>query len=286
MYVGTYTSGASKGIYTFRFNSSTGKASEPGLAAENSNPSFLAVHPNRRFLYAVNENPNGTVSAFSIGERLALLNSVSSRGAGPCHVAIDRTGKWLFVANYNSGSVAVFPIGSDGRLGESVTFVQHSGSSVNRQRQERPHAHEVAVSADNRFVLVPDLGADQVVLYRSMRPRTGRLGHGIPLPERNPIRAANEINAARRFHGSQERGRDRSPSQRQVSLRFEPRSRQHRDVSNRSGQGHSDRHGPCRDAREDTAQLRDRSWGCVPCWRRIRTPARSWFSGSIRRPEV
>jgi 6-phosphogluconolactonase len=81
-------------------------------------------------------------------------------------VAIDHTGKWLFAANYNSGSVAVFPVGSDGKLGEASTVIQHSGSSVDRQRQESPHAHEVVVSADNRFVLVPDLGTDQVVIYR------------------------------------------------------------------------------------------------------------------------
>jgi 6-phosphogluconolactonase len=166
VYVGTYTSGASKGIYAFRFNSSTGKMTEPTLAAENSNPAFLVAHPNGKFLYAANENPNGMVSAFATGGKLMLLNSVSSRGAGPCHVAIDRTGKWLFAANYNSGKVAVFPVGADGKLGDASTVVQHSGSSVNRERQEGPHAHEVVVSADNHFVLVPDLGADRVVIYR------------------------------------------------------------------------------------------------------------------------
>jgi len=168
VYVGTYTNAASKGIYTFRFNSSTGKASEPALAAESSNPAFLALHPNNRFLYAVNENPNGTVSAFSIDPvdgRAALLNSVSSRGSGPCHVALDHTGRWLFAANYNSGSVAVFPVGADGKLGQA-SVVQYSGSSVNRERQGSPHAHEVVVSADNLFVLVADLGTDQVMIYR------------------------------------------------------------------------------------------------------------------------
>ena len=169
VYVGTYTNGASKGIYAFRFNSSTGKASEPALAAESSNPAFLVLHGNRRFLYAANENPNGAVSAFSIDPangRMTLLNSVSSRGSGPCHVALDRTGKWLFVANYNSGSVALFPVAADGKLEEASTVMQHSGSSVHRDRQEGPHAHEVVVSADNRFVLVPDLGTDQVMIYR------------------------------------------------------------------------------------------------------------------------
>ncbi|MBZ5633051.1 MAG: lactonase family protein [Acidobacteriia bacterium] len=166
VYVGTYTSGASKGIYAFRLNSSTGKTTEPILAVESSNPAFLALHPSGRFLYSANENANGMLSAFATGEKLMLLNSVSSRGAGPCHVSLDRTGKWLFAANYNSGSVAVFPVGADGKLGDASTVVQHSGSSVNRERQEGPHAHEVVVSADNQFVLVPDLGADRVVIYR------------------------------------------------------------------------------------------------------------------------
>jgi 6-phosphogluconolactonase len=181
-YVGTYTNGASKGIYAFRFNSSSGKTTEPVLAAESSNPSFLVVHPNGRLLYAANENRDGMVSAFSIqpaGGRLALLNSVSSHGDAPCHVAVDRTGKWLFAANYNSGSVAVFPIGADGKLGEATAVVRHIGSSVNRERQAGPHAHEVVVSADNRFVLVPDLGADHVVIYR-FDVMTGKLTPNTP----------------------------------------------------------------------------------------------------------
>jgi len=170
VYVGTYTNGASKGIYTFRLDSSSGKTTVPGLVVESSNPSFLVVHPNGKFLYAANENQSGMVSAFEAGAKLTLLNSVSSHGDGPCHVAIDRTGKWLFAANYNSGSVAVFPLGSDGRLGEASAVVQHSGSSVNRPRQDGPHAHEVVVSSDNRFVMVPDLGADQVVVYPGAKP--------------------------------------------------------------------------------------------------------------------
>ena len=169
VYVGTYTNGASKGIYAFRFDPSSGKTTEPSLAAESSNPAFLALHPNGQFLYAANENPNGMVSAFSIDRAsgaLTLLNSVSSHGSGPCHVAVDHTGKWLFAANYNSGSVAVFPLGADGKLGEASTVIQYAGSSVNRERQAGPHAHEVALSPDNRFLLVPDLGADRVVIYR------------------------------------------------------------------------------------------------------------------------
>ena len=175
MYVGTYTRGASKGIYAYRFDSSSGKTTPIGLVAETENPSFLAIHPNQRFLYAANEisqyqgQAAGSVSAFAIDPAthgLKALNRVSSRGTGPCHVAVDKTGKWLFVANYGSGSVAAFPIHEDGSLGEASAFFQHTGSSVNKERQSGPHAHVVALSPDNKFVLVADLGLDRVFAYR------------------------------------------------------------------------------------------------------------------------
>ena len=167
-YVGTYTRESSKGIYAVRLDDKTGKLTPLGLAVETSNPSFLAVHPNQRFVYAANENPQGTVSAFAVDAstgHLKLLNSVSTRGAGPCHVALDQTGKFLFAANYNSGSVAVFPVREDGSLGEASKSVQHSGAGANPQRQEGPHAHSVNMAPDNRFVLVADLGLDQVLAY-------------------------------------------------------------------------------------------------------------------------
>ncbi len=168
-YVGTYTRGKSKGIYAWRFNPATGKLTSMGLSAETSNPSFLAVHPNRRFLYAVNENSKGTVSAFAIDSataKLKFLNSASSRGDGPCHLAVDQSGKFLFVANYGSGSVAVLPIHEDGSLGESTSFVQHAGASADKARQQGPHAHCVTQSPDGRFLLVEDLGLDEVLVYR------------------------------------------------------------------------------------------------------------------------
>jgi 6-phosphogluconolactonase len=166
VFVGTYTGSQSKGIYAFHFDSVTGKLTNASLAVESSNPSFLAVHPNGRFLFAANENPNGAVSAFKIeSARLTLKNSVPSRGAGPCHISLDRTGRWLFAANYDSGSAAAFPIREDGSLGEASGFVQHRGSSVDHERQEGPHAHMAVASPDNRFVLVPDLGLDRVLVY-------------------------------------------------------------------------------------------------------------------------
>jgi 6-phosphogluconolactonase len=169
VYVGTYTRTSSKGIYAWRLQPATGKLTPLGLAAETSNPTFLAVHPNQRFLYAANEDKVGTIGAFAIDAangQLKLLNSVPSRGSGPCHVAVAPNGKWVFAANYNSGSVAVFPVHEDGTLGEATGFVQHAGSSVNAQRQSGPHAHSANLSPDGRWLFVADLGLDQILTYR------------------------------------------------------------------------------------------------------------------------
>ena len=175
-YVGTYTGpGKSKGIYAWRFHPANGKVTAIGLVGETASPSFLAVHPNGKFLYAVNEVSNfegkrtGSVSAFAMETRtgqLKLLNTVSSRGDGPCHLALDPSGKWLFAANYNGGSVAEYPVHDDGTLGEASAFVQHVGSSVNRQRQAGPHAHSTVLSPDGRSVYVADLGLDQILSYK------------------------------------------------------------------------------------------------------------------------
>jgi 6-phosphogluconolactonase len=175
-YVGTYTRpNKSKGIYAWRFQPATGKLTAIGLVGETVSPSFLAIHPNQKFLYAVNEISNyqgartGSVSSFAMDTKtgqLKLLNTVTSRGGGPCHLALDPSGKYLFVANYNSGSVAEFPVHDDGSLGEASAFVQHAGSSVNRQRQSGPHAHETVISPDGKSVFVPDLGLDRIFSYK------------------------------------------------------------------------------------------------------------------------
>ena len=184
VYVGTYTDHGSKGIYAYHFDSSTGKMTSLGLAAESTAPSFLAVDSSGRFLYAVNETetyngqPTGAVSAFAIQPdtgKLSLLNQVSSRGTDPAHINLDRTGKYALVANYTSGSVAVFALLKDGRLGEVTSFVQHRGSSVNPERQKGPHAHAIALSPDNRFAVVADLGLDQLLVY-SFDAAKGTLG--------------------------------------------------------------------------------------------------------------
>jgi 6-phosphogluconolactonase len=176
VYVGTYTNKtSSKGIYAYWFDAGTGKLKAAGLAAESTDPSFVAVHPNGKYLYAVNEvdefagQKSGGVSAFAIDRRnggLKLLNQVASRGGSPCYISLDRTAKFVLVANYGGGSVASFPVRGDGSLGEAASFVQHAGSSVNKERQEGPHTHWIGTSPDNRFALAADLGLDEVLVYR------------------------------------------------------------------------------------------------------------------------
>src|ERR1700676_1339069 len=176
-YVGTYTEDGSKskGIYRSRFYAETGQTTSLGLAAETTNPSFVALHPNGRFLYAVNEvgnykGPNsGGVTAFSIDRatgRLTFLNEVASRGADPCYITVDKTGKYVLVANYTGGSIVAFPILEDGKLGEASAFVQHTGHGTNPERQEKAHAHSIDLSTDNRFAMVDDLGLDELLVYK------------------------------------------------------------------------------------------------------------------------
>lgn len=182
VYVGTYTSKNSQGIYSYRLDLGTGALSLYGLAAETVNPSFLAIHPNQKFLYAVSEigdagAKSGGVSAFARDPhsgRLLLLNQQSSEGRGPCHLVVDRAGKYVFVANYSSGSAAVLPIQADGSLGKASSIVQHKGSGPNKQRQERAHAHSINLDPGNRFAFVADLGIDKVMIYR-FDASTGKL---------------------------------------------------------------------------------------------------------------
>lgn len=174
VYFGTYTEHGSQGIYVADFSSSNGRLTSLRLAAKTPQPSFLAVAPNLKFLYAINElaqlngQPTGAVSAFSIDPatgQLSLLNQVSSRGPGPAHLVIDRTAANLLVANYDGGSIAVFHLLPNGQIGESTAYVQHYGSSANHERQEAPHAHAIVMSPDDRFAIVADLGLDKLLVY-------------------------------------------------------------------------------------------------------------------------
>jgi 6-phosphogluconolactonase len=179
----------SLGIYALRYDPTSGGISRIDVAARTDNPSWLALHPTGRFLYAVNEADDGAVSAFAVDADsggLTPLNRVSTRGASPCHIAVDGGGRCAYVANYGSGTVSVHPIGEDGAIGESADIVRHYGSSVHRQRQTEPHPHCVAISTDDAFALVPDLGTDRIMVYR-VDPLSGRLeGNDPPFAAASP----------------------------------------------------------------------------------------------------
>jgi 6-phosphogluconolactonase len=186
VYIGTYTGTKSKGIYAFRLETATGTLTPAGLVAETESPSFLAIHPNHRFLFAVNESftgdKSGGASAYAVDAqsgKLTFLNKQPTGGSGACHLVVDKSGKNLLVANYGGGSVAVLPIQADGRLEKASSFIQHQGSSVNPQRQKGPHAHSINLDAANRFAAVADLGLDKVLLYR-FDPAKGSLAPNDP----------------------------------------------------------------------------------------------------------
>jgi 6-phosphogluconolactonase len=173
--------GTSKGIQLFWLQTKNLEVSQNitlvplGLAADTPNPSFIELDLKRRRLFCVNGvqtfegKPTGAVSAFAIDPdtgKLTLLNQRSSTGSGPCHLVLDKEGRNLLVANYSGGNVGVLPVGPDGRLGEATAVVQHTGKSVNPDRQEGPHPHCVTLDPANRFALVCDLGLDKVLIYR------------------------------------------------------------------------------------------------------------------------
>ena len=172
VYIGTYTRGDSRGIYRGEFDGVTGALTNIELAAEADNPSFLAVHPNGKYLYAVSEidrGRDGKVLAYEIdGESggLRFLNEQTSRGSGPCDLEVDPSGRFVVAANYGGGSVVSIAINEDGSLGEVAGFVQHEGSSVNDSRQEGPHAHAVEFDKRSDRLFVADLGLDKVMVYR------------------------------------------------------------------------------------------------------------------------
>ena len=192
-WVGTYTIDEGKvtgshGIYSVQWDSTAGSLSAIRAVADTANPSFLALHPSGRFLYAVNEDATpgatGRITAYAVpdptsGAPLRDLGSVSSTGQGPCHLTVDSSGKWLFVANYFSGSIAVYPIQADGHLAPASQTIQHHGSGPLTGRQDSAHAHEVVLSPDGHFLLVPDLGSDKVFIYR-FDASTGKLSANDP----------------------------------------------------------------------------------------------------------
>ena len=170
LFVGTQTvKGSSKGIYAYSWDAANGELKQLGLAAATDNPTFLALSPNRKYLYAANEMQNGNVSAFAVdaaGAKLTPINVVSAGGSGTCHVITDHTGQAVFCANYSSGSASSFHVEAGGKLSDAVSHFQYSGHGPDASRQEAPHAHRVTVSPENRFLLVNDLGLDCIHVYK------------------------------------------------------------------------------------------------------------------------
>jgi 6-phosphogluconolactonase len=183
VYVGTYTTGKSEGIYLYRLNLSSGDLKQVAITSGVVNPSFLGLALDRKYLYAVNEvqefggQKSGAVSAFAVDQKtgaLRLLNQRPSLGADPCYVDVDARGKFVLIANYTGGNVTVFPVRSDGSLGEPTDMKQGRGSSINRERQEGPHAHCIVLDPGNRFAYSCDLGADKIMIFR-FDARNGKL---------------------------------------------------------------------------------------------------------------
>jgi len=228
-YVGTYTNNAagSKGIYAWRFDAATGKVVSLGVAAETDSPSWVVVHPNKRFLYAANElpppeagGPTGAVTAFSIDAgsgKLTQIGRVKTNGLAPAHMLVDPTGRWAIVGNYGNGpgsegtSIAVFAIGGDGRLAETPTaFVPHVPKPKRLDPAAPPppkgnlptsHPHCVLLSPDNRFLFVAEKGFDEIVIYR-FDAATGALTPNTP-----PAVEATKFGAAPRHLAFGKNGR-------------------------------------------------------------------------------
>ena len=172
LFIGTYTSGGSKGIYVYEFNSKTGETKWVSNTDSAANPSFLTIAPDGKHIYAVNEISRaqaGLVAAYAFDPasgKLTLINRQSSGSENPCHITITKNGKWLAVANYTGGSLATFPVNADGSIQPFSQHIIHEGKGVNPQRQEKAHVHSVFFSPDEKFLFTPDLGLDQITAYQ------------------------------------------------------------------------------------------------------------------------
>ena len=189
-FAGSYTTRDEPGIHAFSFDEDTGTVSAIGSFTGVNNPSFLVVHPNKKWLYAVSETGQsshdapGSVWSFRFRVEpfnIQPLNRMTTRGDWPCHLQFDHSGKWLVATNYGTGNTAIFPIHEDGSLGELTDFAQHQGSGPNMERQEGPHAHSSIFTPDNHLLIVADLGIDQLVMYR-FDPTAGKLLRHVAVP--------------------------------------------------------------------------------------------------------
>ncbi|MEA3425681.1 MAG: lactonase family protein [Bacteroidota bacterium] len=172
LFVGTYTTGKSKGIYVYEFNAQNGEMTWVSNTDSSSNPSFLAIAPNGRYVYAVNETGRtipGRVSAYAFNKnngQLQLLNQQASGGDDPCFITVHPSGKWVVVANYSGGNLSALPVNPDGTLAPYTQLIQHKGSGGNKERQSSAHVHSTFFSPDHQYILAPDLGMDKVMSYR------------------------------------------------------------------------------------------------------------------------
>jgi 6-phosphogluconolactonase len=195
--IGTYTNkGTSEGLYVYKMNTETGEVNYLNKATA-ANPSYLEISPDEKFVYAVNEDANdkGSVSVFSFNKSngaLTYIDKQTSGGDHPCYVAINKTGKWVAAANYTGGSFSTLPIMANGTLGTPTT-IQHTGTSVNKERQEKPHVHSTVFSPDDKYIFVPDLGIDKVMIY-AFNP-----GSGKPEPAAVPFAATTPGSGPRHF---------------------------------------------------------------------------------------
>jgi len=193
VFISAFAAGKDGGIHAFHFDGNTGRLKPVHRTAGVEHPFFLAISPDRKSLYSIHARKFGgkdheQVAAYAITGRageLALLNRQSARGSAACYLEVDATGKTVLVANYSTGSVASLPVREDGSLGEAVSFVQHAGSSVDRTRQEGPHAHAIVVSPENRYAYAADLGLDQVLIYR-LDAASARLSTNAPPLAKTP----------------------------------------------------------------------------------------------------
>jgi 6-phosphogluconolactonase len=192
MFVGTYTNKGSKGIYVYRFDASTGKATWLSNTDSVVNPSYLAIAPDSKHIYAVTEtatNNTGSISAFSFDRatgKLSFINKQQSGGANPCYVTVNKTNKWAIVANYTGGNLATFPLNADGSLRPLSELIQHTGKGANKDRQEKAHVHSTVLSPDQNYLFTPDLGEDKVFIYK-FNPTAAK-----PLQAANPPFEATE----------------------------------------------------------------------------------------------
>lgn len=178
LYIGTYTRASSEGIYMYQFNSNTGDLTPVSIAKVFTNPSFLSISADHRFLYALGGMKGDSVRSFAIEQpshHLRFLNAQSiAPGSGAAHLQVDETGKWLITGNYGSGGITVLPVLPDGSIGTAVQNIQLQGKSIDPERQDKPHVHSINISPDNKYVFVPDLGTDKIMTY-TLNQQTGQL---------------------------------------------------------------------------------------------------------------